>query len=163
MTLTAELEGLGGASFSPDERYRYTLWRKWNEVEIPRMVAFIGLNPSTADAKLDDPTIRRCIGYGKFWGYDGLLMLNLFAYRATDPRELLKQDDPVGPQNDDALRLSVPATAMRVGAWGAHKLAVERAQEVIPMISPYCVLGLTKDGHPKHPLYLPKHLQPEPA
>ena len=85
--------------FSPCRRYRYTLWRAWDMFN-PGYVMFIGLNPSTADEVQDDPTIRRCIGYAKEWGYGAFCMTNIFAFRATDPRVMKAQADPVGPEND---------------------------------------------------------------
>src|SRR5688572_12557148 len=98
-----------GARFSECGTYRYVLWRQWNEVNGD--VAFVGLNPSTADDEKDDPTIRRCIGFAKRWGYGGVVMLNLFAYRATRPDAMwaarVADADIVGPQNDAHIRLFV--------------------------------------------------------
>ena len=90
------------AEFSPDRVYRYSLWRFWSKNG--GYAAFISLNPSTADEHEDDPTIRRCIRYAKDWGYSGLIMLNLFAYRSTNPKRLYTIDDPIGPDNNFHLR-----------------------------------------------------------
>lgn len=152
----------GGAVFSPCRTYRYSLWRRW-DADGPTLNV-IGLNPSTADEYADDPTIRRCIGFARAWGFGTLVMTNLFAYRSTDPRVLLTVADPVGPDNDQALRVQAYEAGMVVAAWGAHPLAVARSEAVRPLIQPYSVmcLGATKDGAPRHPLYLPKTMLPSP-
>lgn len=124
------------------------------------MVMFIGLNPSTADETLDDPTIRRCIGYAKDWGYGGLLMTNIFAYRSTDPRGLLTVEDPIGPDNDKALLKCFLEVDLAIAAWGVHGTLVERDKRVRELLAPLHYLRLTKAGHPAHPLYLPKALKP---
>lgn len=144
-----------GASFSPDRAYRYTLWRQWGD---SKFVAFIGLNPSTADETLDDPTIRRCLGFAKAWGFGGLLMLNIFALRSTDPRQLLKVEDPIGPENNDRLQRGVTVSELVVAAWGVHGVVGNRGRDVIELLADQTTLmclGRTKDGYPKHPLYLP--------
>lgn len=142
------------AQFSRCERYRYSLGRHWS----PKLgaVLFVGLNPSTADATADDPTIRRCIGFARNWGYGGLLMGNLFALRATDPHVMLAHREPVGTGNDDWLaRLAHEASAV-VACWGAHGGHRGRAQEVIDrgLLGDYFVLGRTAKGEPRHPLYM---------
>lgn len=149
-----------GARFSDCRTYRYTLWRVWDD-EGPKLNV-IGLNPSTADENVDDPTIRRCIAFGKRWGFGRLVMTNLFAYRSTDPRGLATVEDPVGPDNDQWLREQAYDAAYVVAAWGAHPLAVARSKAVRPLLERYAVmcLGITRDGAPKHPLYLPKATQP---
>lgn len=145
------MSGEGAAVLSGCGRYRYLLTRRWAD---DPAVTFVMLNPSTADATTDDPTIRRCIGFAKSWGYGSLNVVNLFAFRATDPRDLLAATDPVGPRNDAFLHDYLPVS---VAAWGAHKLAVARARQVMqafagrPLL--WC-LGVTKDGHPRHPLYV---------
>jgi hypothetical protein len=137
--------------------WRYALWRAWDP-DRPT-VAFVGLNPSTADETLDDPTIRRCIGFAKSWGYGGLYMLNLFAFRATDPADMKAAADPVGPYNDEALSYRQSRCQLTVAAWGVHGGFKGRADHVLSHVlvsdAVYC-LGKTKDGFPKHPLYLPK-------
>lgn len=147
-----------GATISSCGRYRYALWRKWKPGP---MCVFVGLNPSTADAQLDDPTIRRCIGFAQGWGFSGLMMLNLFAYRATNPADMKAATDPIGPDNDDALRYASYNTTMVIAAWGANGTFKGRDQQVREMLPRLHYLHLTKDGHPGHPLYLPGSLRPK--
>jgi hypothetical protein len=138
-------------------RYRYTLRRRWG----PGAAAvFIGLNPSTADETQDDPTIRRCIGFARAWGFDALCMVNLFAYRATDPTDMKKAEDPVGDINDATLRDVAKEAGVVVAAWGAHGTYRGRDAQVRAMLLGLHYLRLTKDGHPGHPLYLPASLRP---
>ena len=149
---------LGSAIFSEDRRYRYLLRRRvgnstWR-------VLFIMLNPSMADEERNDPTIRRCIGFGQDWGFGLLDVVNLFAMMSTDPRALLKAEDPIGPDNDAAIRAALEVADTVVLAWGNHALDhKERAAAVAEMarevVRPYC-LGLTLRGAPKHPLRLSK-------
>ena len=148
------------AELSSDRRYRYRLSRLW--ADGPR-VTFVMLNPSTADETADDPTLRRCLGFAKAWGYGGLEVVNLYALRATDPIELWKSDDPVGPENDRYLREAGASGAPLVAAWGAHAKRA-RVQEVlsIPGFDRLTCLRVTKMGYPSHPLYLPKALKPVP-
>lgn len=144
-----------GAVFSPCGTWRYLLWRCWSEIGhgLPR-VAFVGLNPSTADESVDDPTIRRCIGFAKRWGFGGLTMLNAYAFRATDPADMKRARDPVGPGHDEFLKHAAKAVDAIVAAWGVH-CEPYRAAKVCQLLdrSIEC-LGKTKDGKPKHPLYL---------
>ena len=147
-----------GAKFSPCRRFRYLLWRRWNE-DRP-WCNFIGLNPSTADEAQDDPTVRRCINYAKDWGYGGLYMTNIFAYRATDPQEMKVQPDPVGPDNDRAIQQAWLDAEISVAGWGTHGSYQNREAEVLLLITSLYCLAVTKDGHPCHPLYLPKTLKP---
>lgn len=148
---------IGRATFSEEDPpvYRYTLTRSWDE-SLPR-VAFVGLNPSTADASKDDNTIRRCIGFARSWDKGGLIMLNLFAYRATDPYEMVHAADPIGPQNDQVLAQEAQGRLV-VACWGTLGQMRGRARAVLAsgVLGDYRVLHLTKDGHPGHPLYLPK-------
>lgn len=123
---------------------------------------FIGLNPSTADEVINDPTIRRCIGYTKDWGYSNLCMMNLFAFRETLPILLKKAENPVGPDNDDALLTMAEKAEVVVAAWGNHGSYMGRDEEVKTMLSQLHYLRLTKEGFPNHPLYLPKELKPIP-
>lgn len=142
------------AYISEDGQYRYWLSRGW-DCDLPT-VCFVMLNPSTADAEFDDPTIRRCIGFAKLWGYGRLEVRNLFAYRATDPGQLRRVDDPVGPYGDVYLA-GAAASSLVVAAWGCHGELFGRhraARKLLGNTKLYC-LGKTKDGHPKHPLYLP--------
>lgn len=137
---------------SPCGGYRYTLTRTWDAAG--PTVLFIGLNPSTADATEDDPTIRRCIGFARDWGYGRLLVANLFAWRATDPRDLACACDPVGPGNDDWLRKCIAEADQAVVAWGNPGARYDRAATVTAMLPSPCCLGLTKLGAPRHPLYV---------
>lgn len=148
-----------GADISPCGRYRYTLWRKWGP---GGTCMFVGLNPSTADETEDDPTIRRCVAYATEWGYSGLCMTNLFAYRATKPADMMAADDPIGPDNDDWLRKLGSGASIVVAAWGVHGTFGGRHATVRKSLPRLHYLRLTKDGHPGHPLYLPKALTPQP-
>lgn len=161
-----DLLGEATATFSRCRTYRYALTRHWQpDANDAGAVAFVMLNPSTADALADDPTIRRCMGFAKAWGFSALLVLNLFALRSPDPRELRKHSDPVGPDNDAVIgrwlnRIAWSPGRTVIAAWGAHSAAGERAERVAEMV---CSRGLalnclgepTKGGHPRHPLYLP--------
>lgn len=140
------------ARFSACGCYRYTLWRVWDASR--PSIAFVGLNPSTADAEQDDPTVRRCIGYARRWKYGGMVMLNVFALRSTDPRGLLAVDDPIGPENDAWMLRSLRRVELAVACWGNHGELLGRGDQVARALGPFKCLGLTKVGHPRHPLYL---------
>lgn len=145
--------GSNSATFSDDLEYRYTLGRRWGTA---KTLVVIGLNPSTADENEDDPTIRRCMGFAKRDGYNALLMLNLFAFRATDPRSMMSATDPVGPLNNKILRERTLGRDVLV-AWGALGSHRGRDREVMGMLEDarrVLCLGVTKAGQPKHPLYL---------
>jgi len=149
------------ALFSPCRTWRYTLSRIWDR-EKP-FVQFIGLNPSTADEKLDDPTIRRCIGYARNWGFGGLLMTNIFAFRATRPKDLFLHPDPIGPENDAWLTTVAHRAGRIVVAWGTHGEKKDRDLDMffkLQGLEVFC-FGLTKNGQPKHPLYLKKEAKLE--
>lgn len=148
------------AVLSKCRRYRYVLERIWQPT-LPR-VLIVGLNPSTADAVQDDPTVRRCIGFGRSWGFGGVVLANLFALRSTDPSLLLRVDDPIGPDNDRWLRVLSAQCTMTVIAWGVGGRLQQRADQVLPMLSNIHHLGLTNGGHPRHPLYLPRTIVPQP-
>lgn len=141
--------------FSPCRQYRYTLWREWDMFN-PNYVQFIGLNPSTADEVQDDPTIRRCIGFAKRWGYGAMCMTNIFAFRATDPKVMKQCPLPVGPENDRWLVEIARGASLTVAAWGVHGEFMARNVEVMKLLDNLQCFGVTKDGHPKHPLYLPE-------
>lgn len=153
------------AEFSECEMYRYRLRYCFDgDAMAPpvRPVVFLMLNPSTATELAPDPTVRRCMGFAKTWGHSDLLVVNLFALRSTDPDELLRVEDPVGPENDDVLS-RLPASAPIICAWGAHKIAKARADAVTRLLDrPLFSLRLTKTGAPQHPLYLPAGLRPQP-
>jgi hypothetical protein len=152
-------ESARGASFSRCQRYRYALWRRWDQ-DRP-LVAMIGLNPSTADAKRDDPTIRRCIGFARDWGGGGLVMANLFAFRATRPSDLKKADDPIGPRNDHWIGRISRLCPTLVAAWGNDGAWLGRSAQLHRRLgSRLQILRLNRSGEPAHPLYLPARLRP---
>ena len=145
------------AYISDDELYRYSLVRDWQE-NFPVML-FVMLNPSTADAVEDDPTIRRCIGFAERENCGAIEVVNLFAYRATDPKAMKAAEDPIGPENDQVIREALLEAEMVVCAWGAHGSFQGRSQKVLDLIRGEghkpMALGVTKAGEPRHPLYLP--------
>lgn len=153
-------EPVSNAIFSPCRKYRYILWRRWGEDWQSNYVMFIGLNPSTADETQDDPTIRRCIKFVKDWGYSGLCMTNLFAYRATNPKDMLAAPDPVGEENDKYLAPYSAKARIAIAAWGNHGTHLGRYLQVKAMIPNLYCLKLTASGMPRHPLYLPQTLTP---
>lgn len=147
------------ATFSPCKTFRYTLSRRWSEGKL--VAAFVMLNPSTADASIDDPTIRRCMSFARSWGYHGIEVVNLFALRSPNPQDLIDSAeagvDPIGSKNDAAIDSTCSRCAKVVAAWGAHPFAVNRAKAVLTIkglgMFVEC-LGTTKDGSPRHPLYV---------
>ena len=151
------------ATFSEGRKYRYALDRVWDQSG--KLVTFIMLNPSIADEVVDDPTIKRCITFAEEWGYGRLRVVNLFAYRSKDPKELEQVDDPVGHDNDDAIRAAVGEAELVVCAWGNDGALGNRGKEAREMIQGQCephMLGLTKQGQPRHPLYLRGDTPPVP-
>lgn len=160
--MTAQLFGDATATLSDDGLYRYDLTRRWRDGDL---MLWIMLNPSTADASEDDPTIRRCINFAKREDAAGIVVVNLFALRATDPAELLAADNPIGPNNLHTIRawLASDDVALAVAAWGAWGLNIpvarRRARPFIELMAQdaeralFC-LGLTKYGAPRHPLYV---------
>lgn len=147
-----------GAIISTCGLYRYVLTRGADLFNTQRMPAlFVMLNPSTADATIDDPTIRRCMGFSKKWDCAGLTVVNLYALRATKPKELWEAKDPVGPDNETNLRLQLIIHGDAVCAWG-NNAKQWRVNEFLKLASEletrlWC-FGLTKAGQPKHPLYM---------
>lgn len=150
-----------GADLSLDRTYRYSLWRIWDASK--PFVLFIGLNPSTADEREDDPTIRRCINFARSWGYGGLYMANLFALRATDPAEMKSHKLPVGLGNDDVLLELSKQAGLIVCAWGIHGAHLSREHHVYELLKTHSLmcLDITKNGHPKHPLYIKSDTEPK--
>ncbi len=174
----------GGAVFGPEglaSPYRYRLWRDLPHAVEPcahdqltlgcpscrydarKSVAFIMLNPSTATHEQLDPTIRRCIGFAQRWGYARMEIGNIFAFRATDPRDLRKAAAPIGPANDVHLNGILMQCDRVICAWGAHGEYQGRGEAVakfLRSVSPIHALKLTNGGHPGHPLYLRADLEP---
>jgi hypothetical protein len=146
------------AIISPCKKYRYALRRIWDE-SLP-LAMFIGLNPSTADATKDDATIRRCIGFAKKWGYGGIQIGNLFAYRSTKPSKLKSASNPVGQDNDRWLKKLYASSRIVIASWGNSGTLFNRADHVRSLFSNLYCLGITKKGQPKHPLYLRKSIKP---
>ena len=164
----AHLDARTGAHFSPCRTWRYLLWRTWNTETPPCM--FIGLNPSTADERKDDPTIRRCIRFARDWGHGGLVMANVFPYRSTSTQGLLDPANPRrigeharGPRlaNLSSIAFAAKSCAMIVAAWGAFPHAWGEAEEIADYIERelYC-LDFTKEGQPRHPLYIAAETKP---
>ena len=138
--------------------YRYQLKRQWSSGN--NFVLFIGLNPSKADAEIDDPTLTRCIGFSQREGYDGLIIANLFAYRATDPNDLIGEKDYlVGKLNDDWIKRSIDGAQAVVVCWGNDGAYLNRSEEVLEILKEYqddkpiFCLDKNATGQPKHPLY----------
>ena len=153
------MQDLRGALLSDDGRYRYRLWRLWDG-RLP-MMAWVMLNPSTADADIDDQTIRKCAGLAKANRHGGIVVVNLYAWRATDPRELLSVADPVGPMNDAHIRWACTGSLRGtvIAAWGSSRFARHRAAAVEAFMRGsgrriHC-FRKTPSGSPSHPLYLP--------
>lgn len=146
------------AIFSKCRKYRYSLSRIWTKHR--PLCLFVCLNPSTANENIDDPTIRRCVNYAKSWLYGGMIMVNLFAYRSTDPKNLLVVDDPIGNENDYYIKNISDKCVITIAAWGSHKLVDNRFEEVLPLLNNLHYLKLTKSNKPHHPLYLKKNLVP---
>jgi hypothetical protein len=150
-----------GAEIDPTGMYRYSLWRIWDSAKDGHLV-FVMLNPSKADADLDDPTIRRCIGFAKTWGFGSIEVVNLFAFRATDPSELKKCKDPIGPHNNKHIHSAAARATKIVFAWGVNGTLLSRDKQVINLLSDYnpVCLQKSKAGHPKHPLYIAANCEP---
>ena len=145
------------ATFSSCRKYRYSLSRIWDKKK--KYVLFIGLNPSTANEKVDDPTIRRCVNYVKDWGYGGLMMVNLFAYRAALPSNLKKVKYPIGKDNDKYIMTLSKKADITVAVWGNNGNLYGRDKQVLELIPILMCLKLNKSGQPAHPLYLSKNLK----
>ena len=152
------------AAISGDEVYRFNLSRRWG---LGTLLTFVMLNPSTADADQDDPTIRRCVGFARTLGYDGINVVNLYAFRATKPADLWLAAEPTGGERNDDLLREIGRCAEYgmpvVAAWGANAKR-DRVNQVLTFRGwdKITALGLTKSGAPRHPLYLPASATPTP-
>jgi hypothetical protein len=149
-----------GAAFSPCRRWRYLLWRRWDEA---RPVAnFLMLNPSTADEVKLDPTCARARDYAERWGYGALIVTNIFAFRNTNPNQMKVAKDPVGPGNDAAIVRAAKESEIVVCAWGNHGAFLNRSARVRALLdkTKLHVLRVNANGEPAHPLYLPGRLKP---
>lgn len=139
--------------YSRCDAYRYGLTRVW-DAGSPAML-FIMLNPSTADEHRNDPTVARCETRARQMGYGGVMVANLFAFRATRPQDLKQAADPKGDLNDALLLHWVGHAGLTVAAWGVHGSHQNRCRDIAHALGPSVFhLGLTKDGHPRHPLYV---------
>lgn len=158
---------LQGAVLNDDRLYRYVLWRKWGP---GRPLGWIMLNPSTADAELDDPTIRRVIGFSRDHGYDGAIVCNLYALRATDPKVVKGAVQThglayaIGSENDGHIQRMADEVDQIVCAWGSGSPSLARETAVVRMLprAKVTALRVTQSGHPCHPLYLPGILRAQP-
>lgn len=167
-----------GAVFDSSRKYRYSLWRRWcwvngrTEEDLFRhTIAFVGLNPSTADEREPDPTITRCINYSKKFGFETFVMLNCFAYRATLPVDMKRQENPIGVEqggadNDEAIKYFADRCPVIVAAWGNDGQYLNRSKRVMEILkSGSCevkCLAKTQAGEPGHPLYLKSCLELRP-
>ena len=161
---------LTGAAFSPCRKFRYALWRRW--MDKGDTALFLLLNPSTADEIKNDPTVERCERYAKSWGYARLFVANLFAFRATFPKDLKWADDPIGPHNDKWILKLARMSTIVIAGWGNHGGFMQREKRVKELLlndgsdfdsrkDIYC-LAVNKGGSPKHPLYMKNDLKPIP-
>ena len=152
------------ADLSRCGKYRWCLERRWSPLLPNHTITFVGLNPSTADDLTDDNTTTRLINFAKKWGYNEMLLVNLCAFRSTDPDELQKQRHPIGDETDDYIRRAIDRAHSICCCWGdGGDLFPDRCQAIIQMIPDgkrYC-LGTTNKKQPRHPLYLPNetHLE----
>ena len=148
------------AAFSRCGTYRYALWREWDD-RAPGIL-FIALNPSTADHRRDDPTIRRCMCFARDWGFGRLAVANLFAYRTPAPARLRLAESPVGPRNDRWLARLAADASLILAAWGTHGEYLGRGELVRSRFAALHCLGTTLGGMPRHPLYVRRDAQPVP-
>lgn len=152
-----------GAIFDPTRNYRYLLWRRWNP-EAPRLT-FVMLNPSRANETDNDPTIRRCVHFAQHWGYGSLEVVNLFSLITPDPNVLKQAPDPIGIDCDRHLLDAAHRADRILIAWGNWGCLHQRDQTVLALLTPYnpiYCLRQNQAGQPRHPLYVPNHIQPSP-
>ena len=152
-----------GAIFSSCKNYRYLLWRKLSDANLS--LTFIMLNPSIADHRLNDNTVKKCMKYASKWGYGRLVIVNLFGYISTSPEELRTSQNPIGRYNDFFIKQAVSASSFIVCAWGNNGKIRNRDLDVLALLNKYekkvAVFGLTKQGRPMHPLYLSQMAKPK--
>lgn len=162
MNITTLGTALSGATFSPCMAYRYSLTRVLNPLAGLPKIAFIGCNPSTADHEHGDPTVTRCINRAEALGAGKFYMLNLFAWRDTDPKGMRAAIEPVGIENDETIRSIALECSMVVCCWGAQGKYLRRADRVLELLRDVDLyaLRITAKGWPQHPLYLPNKLEP---
>lgn len=166
MQIRTHIDGqtVSEAVYSDCALYRYSLTRVWNPEA--RRIAFVMLNPSKADERRNDPTVARCEARARVWGFGAFRVINIFAWCATDPRDLRRAAFPEGRDNEATLVTSAGWADLLVAAWGVHGAHRGRGALTAKLLAgcgtPVHHLGLTKDGHPRHPLYLPFAQQPEP-
>jgi hypothetical protein len=149
--------------FSPCRQFRYQLTHSWEPMFEQKEIAFIGLNPSTADENQLDPTLRRIKGFCQSWGYNKFHMLNLFALRSTDPKGLKEVHDPIGPENNATLKKYAESNIPVIFCWGTNAHLFSRDNQVFQIFerfNPQCI-SISKIGYPEHPLYLKADLQPK--
>jgi hypothetical protein len=150
------------ATYSDCESYRYALTRTWDAEG--RRVLFVMLNPSKATEVQNDPTVERCERRARALGFGAFQVTNIFAWRDTDPFQMRKAADPIGPENDAAIRAGAAWADQIIAAWGTHGAHLDRGPEVARILrdlgKPLYSLGLSKHGHPKHPLYISYTQQP---
>lgn len=175
-----------GAIVSADGRYRYRLWREWRDLDgeaeghwaydpvsrerVPQSCVFIMLNPSTADGSVDDPTIRRCVGFARAWHFQRIEVINLFAFRATKPSDLLAMrpaDDPWGPERLRHAGEALVGSGRVICAWGSHGGHLGADRLMLQWLEGIGCTGLqalriSATGHPAHPLYIPSDTWPVP-
>ncbi|SFV56482.1 hypothetical protein MNB_SV-14-19 [hydrothermal vent metagenome] len=144
---------------SKDRKYRYFLSRVWDKTK--PMVMIIGLNPSTADETEDDPTTERCISFSKSWGYGGVYMLNLFAFRSTQPKDMFNELNPIGLKNDDYIKIYSKKVDIIICAWGNNGGYKNRSQYIREEFDNLFYIKLNQTGEPSHPLYLKSDLLPK--
>lgn len=150
------------AKISECNNYRYDLFRVWDETK-PYLM-FIGLNPSTADHEMDDPTIKKCIGFAEKLNFGGICMCNLFAFRATNPNDMMSSQSPIGIDNDLYVTMHAEKAGMVIAAWGNTGYYLHRDKEVLALLSNVDVfaLNINKSGQPQHPLYICSDSEPKP-
>ncbi|MDS1311455.1 DUF1643 domain-containing protein [Marinobacter xiaoshiensis] len=148
------------AKLSECRKYRFALWRTWDESK--PYVMFVGLNPSTADETTDDPTLIRCVNYAKAWGFGGVCMANIFAFRATAPNDMKAAQDPIGSENNEWLIKLSGDAGLVVAAWGNDGSFLGRSDQVKGLLPNLHCLKLNKSGEPAHPLYQKADRKPVP-